>query len=398
MVSTFLKEILSPKIADLQLLTTTFKCLFNFIFLHINNVAQKSYNLKQLTVLFLFASMLSYGQAVRKYSNEFMNIGVDAAALGMANSVVASTNDVNSGYWNPAGLIGLKDKQVALMHASYFANIAQYDYAGFAMPIDDRSAWGVSMIRFGVDDILNTTQLIDDQGNIDYNRISLFSTADYGVTFSYARELPVQGLQYGVNAKVIRRVIGKFANSWGFGFDFGLQFERNDWKFGLMLRDITTTYNIWNIDEEQYATIQQAIEGQNQELPESTEITLPKAQFGISKRFDFHNDMSLLAATNLNMRFEQTNDIISTEFASIDPAVGFELGYLDLVFLRAGVGNFQNIMQIDGKEKIGFQPNIGIGFQYKGIQIDYALTDIGDQSAALYSNIFSVKVDLSVFR
>jgi hypothetical protein len=33
--------------------------------------------------------------AVRKYSNEFMNIGVDAAALGMANAVTASTSDVN---------------------------------------------------------------------------------------------------------------------------------------------------------------------------------------------------------------------------------------------------------------------------------------------------------------
>jgi hypothetical protein len=31
---------------------------------------------------------LNYGQTVRKYSNEFMNIGVDAAALGMANTVV----------------------------------------------------------------------------------------------------------------------------------------------------------------------------------------------------------------------------------------------------------------------------------------------------------------------
>lgn len=354
--------------------------------------------MKHLTVIFLFATALTYGQAVRKYSNEFMNIGVDAAALGMANSVVASTTDVNSVYWNPAGLVNLEDKQVALMHASYFANIAQYDYAAFAMPIDDRSAWGVSVIRFGVDDILNTTQLIDDQGNIDYNRISLFSTADYGVTFSYARRLPVQGLQYGVNAKVIRRIIGKFANSWGFGFDFGLQFERNDWQFGLMLRDITTTYNVWNIDEDEFATIQQAVEGQNQELPETTEITLPKAQLGMSKRFEFHNEMSLLAAANLNMRFAQTNDIISTEVVSIDPALGFELGYIDLVFVRAGVGNFQNVMQIDGTEKIGFQPNIGIGFKYKGIQIDYALTDIGDQSAALYSNIFSLKVDLGVFR
>lgn len=327
-----------------------------------------------------------------------MNIGVDAAALGMSNAVVAGTNDVNSGYWNPAGLVNLEDGQAALMHASYFANIAQYDYAAYAKPIDDRSAWGISLIRFGVDDIMNTTELIDGQGNIDYNRISLFSTADYGFTFSYARKLPVPGFQYGVNAKVIRRVIGKFANSWGFGFDFGLQFERNDWHFGLMLRDITTTYNIWNIDEDEYQKIANAIPGENQEPPESTEITLPKAQLGISKKFEFHNDTSLLAATNLNMRFEQTNDIISTKAVSIDPALGFEFGYTDLVFLRAGVGNFQNVMQLDGSEKVNFQPNIGLGFKYKGIQIDYALTDLGDQSAALYSNVFSVKVDLGIFR
>lgn len=347
---------------------------------------------------FLLISSLTYSQAVRKYSNEFMNIGVDAAALGMSNAVVASTKDVNSGYWNPAGLANLEDGQVSLMHASYFANIAQYDYAAYAKPIDERSVWGISLIRFGVDDILNTTQLIDSEGNIDYNRISLFSTADYGVTFSYARKLPIPGFQYGVNAKVIRRVIGKFANSWGFGFDFGLQFKRNDWHFGLMLRDITTTYNIWNIDEEEYEKIANAIPGENQELPESTEITLPKAQLGVSKKFEFHNETSLLAATNLNMRFEQTNDIISTKGMSIDPALGLEFGYTDLVFLRAGVGNFQNIMQIDGTEKVGFQPNIGLGFKYKGIQIDYALTDLGDQSAALYSNVFSVKVDLGIFR
>lgn len=353
---------------------------------------------KQIILIFLFTGFLANSQAIRKYSNEFMNIGVDAAALGMSNAVTASTNDVNSTYWNPAGILHLEDKQVSLMHASYFANIAQYDFASFAMPIDDRSAWGISLMRFGVDDILNTTQLIDNNGNIDYNRISLFSAADYAFTFSYARRLPVPGLQYGVNAKVIRRIIGKFANSWGFGFDLGLQFERNDWHFGIMLRDITTTYNVWNIDEDEFNKIKEAIPGENQELPETTEITLPKAQLGLSKKFIIRYDYSILAAANLNMRFEQTKDIISTSFASIDPALGIEFGYTDLVFLRAGVGNFQNVTQIDGSEKIGFQPNIGLGFKYKGIQIDYALTDIGDQSAALYSNIFSVKVDLGIFR
>jgi hypothetical protein len=89
--------------------------------------------------------------------------------------------------------------------------------------------------------------------------------------------------------------------------------------------------------------------------------------------------------------------LISTDFVSVDPALGFEFGYTDLV-LSVQNRNFQNIQQLDSTEKVEFQPNIGLGFKYKGIQVDYALTDLGNQSAAIYSNIFSVKVDLSVFR
>ncbi len=327
-----------------------------------------------------------------------MNIGVDAAAFGMANAVVASSNNVNSGYWNPAGLVALEDNQLSLMHSSYFANIANYDYVAFAKPLDDRSVVALSMIRFGVDDILNTTQLIDDEGNIDYNRISLFSTADYGFTFSYARKLPLDGLNYGVNLKVIRRIIGDFASSWGFGLDLGIQFDKNDWKFGVMVRDITTTFNAWTIDEDKFAEIQGAVEGQNQELPETTEITIPKLHLGMARKFIFHYDYSLLAELDFNFRFAETNDIISNSFASITPALGLEFGFIEMIFVRAGVGNFQNITQLDGNDSIGFQPNIGVGFKYKGIQVDYALTDIGDQSAALYSNVFSVTIDWSVFR
>ncbi len=352
-----------------------------------------------ISVLWCFICATTFGQAVRKYSNEFMNIGVDAAALGMANAVTAHTADVNSGYWNPAGLLSLQDNQLALMHSSYFANIANYNYVAYAMPIDDRSAVGISLIRFGVDDILNTTQLIDEQGNINYDRISLFSTADYGLTFSYARKLPVQGLDYGINAKIIRRIIGNFASSWGFGFDAGIRFQtKTNWQFGVMARDITTTFNAWAINEEEFEKVQDAVEGQNQELPETTEITIPKLQIGASKLVEFHYDYTLLASANLNIRFEQNNDIISTSVLSVNPALGFEFGYTNMVFLRAGVGNFQNELQLDNSKQLGFQPSLGLGFKYKGIQVDYAFTDIGDQSVALYSNVFSLKLDFSVFR
>ncbi len=336
-------------------------------------------------------------QTSRAYSNEFLNIGVDAAALGLSNAVVARTSNVNSGYWNPAGLVNLEEKELSLMHASYFANIAQYNYAAYAQPIDDESAFGFSAIRFSVDDILNTTQLIDEQGNINYDRISTFSTADWAFTFSYARKAKLDGFSYGANAKVIRRVIGDFASSWGFGIDAGIQWRSGNYQIGLMARDLTTTYNSWSIDEEEFATISGAIEGQNQELPEDTEITLPKVQLGIAREFKFNYDHVLTAEVDLNVRFIQTNDIISSSSVSATPAAGVEYAFIDMVFVRSGVGNFQNVAQLDGEENLNVQPNIGVGFKYRGITVDYALTDIGNASEALYSNVFSVNIDLSIF-
>ena len=354
--------------------------------------------MKKTLFFLLFTIQLVSSQTSRKYSNEFLNIGVDAAAFGMGKAVVAESNDVNSIYWNPAGLIAIKDYEASVMHSEYFAGIAKYDYVGFAMPIDTQSAIGISLIRFGVDDIVNTTELIDSQGNIDYNRISLFSAADYAFNIAYARKLSVEGLNIGFNTKIVRRIIGDFATSWGFGIDASLQYQLKNWNFGIMVRDITTTYNSWNFDEEEFEKIKVAIPGQNQELPETTEITLPKVQLGVSRRINLNKEFKLLTELDLNFRFVKTNDIISTNNVSINPAFGFQIDYLDIVFLRGGIGNIQNELQFDNTEEIVFQPNFGIGFNYKGVQIDYALTNIASVGNALYSNVFSIKVAFDKFR
>ena len=350
-----------------------------------------------LLFLFIFPFFLN-AQVFRNYSNEFLNIGVDAAALGMSKAVVATTNNVNAIYWNPAGLAGIEDAQGSLMHASYFAGIANYNHAAFAMPIDNNSALGISVIRFGVDDILNTTELIDSDGNIDFNKISLFSAADYAFNIAYARNLIFKDVKFGINAKVVRRIIGEFATSWGFGFDAGIQFERNKWQFGIMARDITTTYNTWVINEDEFEKVRSAIPDQNQELPETTEITKPKIQIGVAKEFRVNRFFNLLSEVNLNVRFEQSNDIFSSEFGSIDPAVGFQLDYDKLVYVRLGIGNFQYITQFDNGKSLSVQPNFGVGFNYRGIQVDYALTNIGSVGNALFSNIFSITFDYSFFR
>lgn len=339
---------------------------------------------------------LGFSQEARKYSNEFLAIGVGARALGMSNAYVTSVNDVTSGYWNPAGLTKIKkDFQVGLMHAEYFAGIAKYDYGGFAANIDSASAFGFSIVRFGVDDIPNTTQLIDADGNVDYNRISSFSAADYAFMFSYARKAKIPGLSYGANVKIIYRNIGEFAQAWGFGLDAGAQYDYKKWKFGVMARDITSTFNAWtsSLDQE---TIDVFIRTDN-ELPENgIEVTLPKVILGIGREVKISNKFTALGEIDFDFSTDgKRNVLITGDPVSIDPHMGMEFGYSKIVFLRLGVGNFQKVTDILKNDKITYQPNFGIGIQFRGIAIDYAFTDIGNRSDALYSNIFSLKFDIN---
>ena len=77
----------------------------------------------KLLVILFFSLITAFSQNSSKYSNEFLNIGVDARSIGMANAVVSSVNDVNSTYWNPAGLLNIERDEISLMHSNYFANI-----------------------------------------------------------------------------------------------------------------------------------------------------------------------------------------------------------------------------------------------------------------------------------
>jgi len=348
-----------------------------------------------LFLIIIFGTLQSQAQVFRKYSNEFLNLGVGADAFGMGKAVVASAKGVNAGYWNPAGLTELKEREVSFMHASYFQGIANYDFAAYALPINRTSSLAFYALRFGVDDILNTTELIDNQGNIDFNRISLFSANDYAFNMAYAKKLEKSGMSFGFNAKVVRRLIGKFASAWGFGFDAGWQYKSATWNAGIMVRDITTTFNTWTINQAEFDKISGAIDGQNQELPQTTELSIPKIQIGLARQFNISYDFNLLAEADLAISLKHTNDLIATSLFSMSPALGFELNYQERAFLRGGVTNFQNFKNFDGSKSLSIEPNIGVGFIVKNIQIDYALSNIGGASGTLFSNVFSIKFNLS---
>lgn len=358
----------------------------------------------KIKLFFTFFCFVCFSQAqiIRKYSNEFLNIGAGARALGMGGAVISNQNDVYSPMWNPAGLMGIdRDYQVAAMHAEYFESIAKYDYIAFAKPLDSKNAvFAVSLVRLGVDNILNTTQLIDSEGNIDYDKITSFSASDYAALVSFAfHPGGNQRLDLGINAKIVYRNIGKFASGYGFGFDLGAIYHaENGVNYGGILRDATTTVNFWTVNQKELSAV---VNGQefNPAPTDKLEITMPKLNLGASKNFDLNRDLSLLPEVGINVDFAKTAALISTDFASITPYAGAELKFQDLIFVRLGVNRFQNITDIESlKRNVSFQPNGGIGIKYRGLTLDYAITNSGIGGSNFYSNFFSLKLDMGDFR
>lgn len=351
--------------------------------------------MKFSTLFFAMLAMLtqaSFAQAP-KYSNEFLSIGVGGRGLGMGNSQVSSVNDASSAFWNPAGLSLVKGSVQAMgMHSEYFAGIAKYDYVGLVAKVDATRALAFSFIRFAVDDIPDTTELIDASGNIDYDKLKSFSAADYAFMLSYALQSKITGLRYGGSVKVVHRTAGDFAKSWGFGLDLGAQYERGKWQFGLMGKDITTTFNSWSFNTDKIAGVFSTTDN---EIPKnSTELTLPKLLLGVGYTMNIGKKFTVLPELDLDMTFDgQRNVLISSDPISVDPHLGLEIGYDNFIFLRGGVNNIQQIKDQEGAKSTIFQPNMGIGIKLRNLTIDYALTNIGSQET-LYSNVFSLKLDI----
>ena len=294
----------------------------------------------KLKYLFFFFIFLSYsGITQTKYSNEFLKIGAGARSLSLSKAVVASSANSSSVYWNPSALVDLSKTEIELMHASYFSGIANYDQFSYAKKVNETEAVGFMLLRFGVDDIMNTSNLIDNQGNVDYNQIELFSVADYAFLFSYARKDVFKGFDAGGNLKLIYRQIGDFAKAWGFGFDLSTQKKFGKWKVAAIARDASSTYNSWVFNMENFDDVYNQT---GNELPDnSSELTLPSLQTGLARNIHINDNFTAHTELDFFIHIDgERNTLISSDKISLNPHFGTEIRYKKLVDFRFGIGDF----------------------------------------------------------
>jgi len=368
-------------------------------------------NIKKVLLLILLnaATLCSFGQQ-RTYVNEYLNIGVGGRGLGMSGAQVASVSDVTSPFWNPSGIAMLTDNmQIGIMHSEYFSSIAKYDYLGATFPLKDRKGvLGISAIRFGVDDIPYTINLLQPDGTVDYSRIKSISSADYAGLITYAKPLNIKKLEDrddikiygGANFKIIHRSIGSMATAWGVGMDFGLQGQIGRWRLGANFKDITTTYTVWSFSLTEREKQVFAQTG-NEIVSQSSEVNRPRLVLGGSRLMPLKNkDLTFLGELNLDITTDgkRYGNLINLNPISIDPRLGGELSYKKFINVRAGVGRFQRVTadaDTTGTDKRTlFQPTAGLGLKIKGFALDYAFSSLNIESTPLYSHFISIKLDI----
>lgn len=291
------------------------------------------------------------------------------------------------------------------MHAEYFGGISKYDYLGFAIQNKDMTrALGFSFIRFATDDIPYTLDYVRPDGSFDESKLKGFSAGDYAGLITVSQKFNKLSTDkittsLGANAKVLYRNVGKMANAWGVGLDIGIQSRIDKLNLGLTIKDVTSTYTSWsfNLSEEE----KKIFGNTGNEIPiKSYEVMNPRLNFGASYNVVGDEDFDFIVEAGLDLTTDgKRKTIISGNKISIDPKFGFEIGYKNNLYFRAGLSNFYYVFNNNDsthkKKYLMYQPSLGVGFRMFSINIDYSFTSLQVQSSPLMSHIISVRVDLN---
>jgi len=264
-------------------------------------------------------------------SGSFLKLGASARAIGMGDCGGSVTDDSSVLYWNPAGLSGLSDPSMTLMHAVYLESI-YYDYFSFAIPF--------SFGTFGVGAQYLSAGTLDETEDITALKIGTYSPNDRAVTLGYSAAFgdEDQYFAFGVAAKYITMEIINSAST--LAYDAGIQYKYDRLNVGIAEQNYGGTLK-FNTDEEQ--------------LYENLKLS---AAYKIGKRI----------VTALDFNIPQDNQPYFGAGAeynlplSKDWSIAIRGGYNDLA------------TEIDGLK--GYR--MGLGCRWGIVNVDYAIAPMGD--------------------
>jgi len=147
---------------------------------------------------------------------QFLQIPVGARAEAMAGAVVGTIDDASSVFWNPAGMVKVKNIEVFFSYMDWFT-LFDHSAASIVYNIENVGAFGASLIIFNTNEMEITTEL-EPNGTGRF-----FDAGDMAIGLSYARLL-TDRFSVGLTAKYVYQQIWN-ETATGFAFDIGTQYR-----------------------------------------------------------------------------------------------------------------------------------------------------------------------------
>lgn len=292
-----------------------------------------------LTMILLVGTSGSYAanKNVGTTGAQFLKIGSGARPVGMGRAFAGVADDVNSLYWNPAGIGQLAKPEFTAMHLEYFQDI-NYEYLGYAQPLGGFGNLGFSAIYLNMSD-LEKRAADTIVGNTDTWDGSKFKASDSAGILTYAKGFG-ESFFAGLNLKYINSKIETESGT-AFAGDIGGLYKLSS--------SLTTGLVVQNIGSK----LKFIEEGDN--LPLNV-----KLGFGYKALKD-------ALTLGLDLNYPTDNDFNAAAGGEYLWRFGEDLG----LAIRTGYQSGTDLGSLSGL-------SAGAGFSWRGYGLDFAWVPYGD--------------------
>lgn len=299
-----------------------------------------------LLAVFSTNSFAQFNKAGRT-SMQFLKIGIGARQVAVGEANIASVQDINSIFWNPAGITGISDAEASFTYTNWIADLnivsgaVGYNFQGVG-------TLALSYISLDYGDIPEAL-VTSPGGGIDTRTGSTFSGSDLALGVGFARQF-TDKLSIGVNFRYIREDLFVFSSDlWS--FDVG-SFYNTGWKgirLAMSAQNFSTPARWLETKEE---------EQQSYDLPLVYRIGTSIDLLGGSDLF--------LGGDAANQKLTLNIDAIHSNDYAERLHFGFEYWFMNMFSLRGGY----KINHEEGNLSMGAGLNYNAGFV--NIRFDYA--------------------------
>lgn len=314
-----------------------------------------------LTILMSLSA--TFSQTVTKTgttAGQFLKIGIGARPIAMGEAYSAVSDDINSLYWNPAGLSRAKKNGIILDHQDWILDV-DLDFIGASF----KTSFGtigaaISAMHMGEMEVTTTH---DPEGTGEkFSASSIMGQ----LTFS---KLLTDRFSFGISTKFIQENIYN-SNASGIAFDLGTLYytQFNGLTMGMSISNYGTKMKMEGRDLLLQTEVDPSLESDPTNINANFEtdyFELPLIfRFGLAYKKSLSNNLNILIAA----------DALHPNDNSESINIGSEISFKDFLFARSGIAH---LYQQDSVSKLSIGVGIKVKISNSHYLIDYTYLDMG---------------------